>query len=177
MIFRERLETEDLFLGKASYDDWRALYQNIWSKEESARHMLWSVAKSEEAAQEKMRRALAWEKAHPSYTVYEKAGGQAIGWAGVVETAPGVWEDTGIALGPDYTGRGYGKQVLNALVRYCREELDAEEFICACRAGNLPSRSMVLSCGFHYDHAEERTDPRNGCGYVLEFFKKRLQEK
>jgi len=176
MGYREILEATDIFLGKSCFSDWADLYRNVWSREESARYMLWNVVKSEEAAQEKMRRSLAWEKCHPSYTVYERASGQAIGWAGIAEVAPGIWEDTGIALGPDYTGRGYGRQVLNALVRYCREELGAATFVCACRAENRPCRSMLLACGFQYDRAQGRTDPRDGRAYRLEFYKKRLQE-
>lgn len=48
--------------------------------------------------------------------MYEKSSGQAIGFAGMEEMEPGVYEDMGIALGPDFVGRGYGKQIVNAMV-------------------------------------------------------------
>ena len=39
-----------------------------------------------------------------------------IGYAGMKETSKGVFEDSGIAVGPSYTGKGYGKQILCVLL-------------------------------------------------------------
>lgn len=72
------LETTDLILDKAKYSDWEGMYRNVWSRPESARHMLWNLTTSEEdaririqesvwtpqslsiPAEKKMRRPLAW---------------------------------------------------------------------------------------------------------------------
>lgn len=33
-----RMETEDIILGKAKYEDWRSIYQNVWSRPETAEY-------------------------------------------------------------------------------------------------------------------------------------------
>lgn len=42
------LETTDLILDKAKFSDWEGLYRNVWSRPESARHMLWNLTTREE---------------------------------------------------------------------------------------------------------------------------------
>ena len=66
------LETKDLILKRAVFEDWQDLYHNVWRHWETARFMLWTVTESEEAAQDRMRRTLAWQATHDhSYTVYD----------------------------------------------------------------------------------------------------------
>lgn len=72
---------------------------------------------SENEAQKRMERTLRFQKYHKySFFIYEKSSNNAIGFVGMTELQPGIFEDTGLALGPDYTGRGYGTQVLTALL-------------------------------------------------------------
>lgn len=165
------LETKDLLLNKARFEDWADLYHNVWSRPETARYMLWSVTTSEEAARARMERTLNFQREHEAYTVYQKDTGRAIGFAGMVEPEPGVWEDTGVAVGPEYVGRGYGRQILTALVERAFGELGGNTFIASCRGENAPSRGTILSCGFTFTHTEPRTDPRDGADYVLEFYR------
>ena len=79
-------------------------------------------------------------------------------------------EDTGIAIGPAFVRKGYGRQILMALVNLAFEELGATKFVASCRSQNDASRQLQLACGFVYSHSEDRTDPRNGAPYVLEFY-------
>lgn len=168
-------ETKDLLLRHPAFGDWQAMYRNVWSREETARYMLWDVTTSEEAAKERMCRSIAHQKKNPAcWFVYEKQSGQAIGFAGMTEVSAGVYEDCGIALGPDHVGRGYGKQLLTALADYAGTHLGAEKFIASCRSQNAPSRGMILACGFRYTHSEPRSDPRTGESYTLEFYEKLL---
>ena len=81
------LETQDLILDKAKPSDWRDMYQNVWSRPESARYMLWRVTTSEQDAQLRMQKTIAFQKNHDTYLVYEKESGKAIGFAGVERTA------------------------------------------------------------------------------------------
>ena len=106
----------DVVLGKARLQDWEDMYRNVWSRPETARFMLWRVTKDEEAAKARMKRTIAYEKTHDTYLVYERKSGQAIGFAGIEEVSPHVFQEAGIALGPEYAGRGYGKQVLQILL-------------------------------------------------------------
>ena len=165
------IETTDLILKKADFSDWKDLYTNVWSHAETARYMLWDVTDSEEAAKARMERTIAWQANHSAWTVYHKKTCKAIGFAGLMETGAGVWEDTGVALGPEYTGKGLGKQILQGLIRYVFEEQEGRSLICSCRSENAPSRRVILSCGLQYNHSEDRTDPRNGKNYVIEFYR------
>lgn len=168
-------ETPDLLLCHPKFADWRDMYRNVWSREETAKHMLWKVTRTEEEARQRMARSIAHQQKNPTcWFVYERASGQAIGFAGMLPVSQGIWEDCGIALGPDFTGRGYGKQLLNLLTDYARRELGAVKFIASCRSRNAPSRGMILSCGFRFTHSEDRTDPRTNLPYVLEFYEKLL---
>ena len=163
-------ETRDLLLKKAVYEDWPDIYANLWRHPESARYMLWDVTGSEEAARDRMRRTLAWQVSHEhAYFVYEKESGRAIGFAGMTEIEPDVWEETGVALGPDYVGRGYGKQVLTVLTGLAFAR-GGRTFLASCREQNERSRRLILSRGFRPRGSERRTDERTGEEYTLLHF-------
>lgn len=130
------METKDLILGKAKFEDWESMYRNVWSRPETGKYMLWRVTADEAGAKERMQRSIAWQKDHDVWMVYERSSGQAIGFAGVEEIKPHIWQDASLALGPDYVGKGYGKQLLQLLLEYCAS-LAARNFIippgCATR--------------------------------------------
>ena len=168
-------ETKDLILRKAVMDDWQDLYHNIWSQPESAKYMVWDVTTSEESAVLRMERTIAFQAAHDHHwTVVEKVSGQAIGWVGMEARSDGVWGETGIAVGPAFTGKGYGKQLLNFLTDYARDDLGANRFVACCRRENLASKRMQLRCGFAYTHSEEVLHPNNGMTYTLDYYVKEL---
>ena len=161
--------TRDLLLRPAVRDDWEPMYRNLWRHAESARWMFWEPSGSEEEARERIERTIRFEKEHPlCFLVIRRDGGEAIGFAGMLEKEPGVYEETGIALGPDFTGKGYGRQALAALLALAFEERRAERFLCSNRAENVPSRRLQEYFGFRWDHSEEREDPRNGAPFTME---------
>lgn len=173
------IETKDLILKKAVFDDWKSLYRNITSRPEAARYMLWNVDSSEDESIAKMHRTLEYQKNEKyALTVYCKNAEkpEAIGWASMHEIEPGIYEDMGIAIGPDYVGRGYGKQILNALCDEAKKQ-GATEFHCGYREKNLASKGLQDACGFEFDYrSEEKTDPRTGEVYVVVNTKKALVE-
>ena len=160
------LETRDLILDKAKYSDWRDMYQNVWSRPESARYMLWRVTTSEQDAQLRMQKTIAFQKNHDTYLVYEKESGKAIGFAGVERTAPHVYQEAGICLGPDYVRKGFGRQILRCLIQYCKEQ-GAREFRYSARAENRASVRLAKSLGFAEIGSERKTDDRDGRSYQL----------
>lgn len=169
------LNTKDLVLRKAVEADWRCMYENIWCHKESAKYMLWDITKSETDAKERIKRTIRFQTEHDyHWTVVEKTSGQAIGWAGLRECEPGVCEETGIAIGPKFTGKGYGKQILYALTTFAKEELTAKRFIACCRAENTASRQLQLACGFGFTNREHKVDPRDGQPYIMEYYCKSL---
>ena len=167
------METRDLILDKACFKDWADLYRNIWSQPETAQYMLWIVTDSEEEARARMERTIAWQSGHDVWTVYEKSGGQAIGWAGLEEVSPGLWRESSIALGSDFVGRGYGRQLLELLMDLARER-GGSEFCCSVRAENTASQALIRSCGFVPLYSEQKTDPRDGSLYELLIYRKAL---
>ena len=76
------LECEDVILDKARIRDWRDMYENVWSRPESARYMFWKLTENEEDAYHRMERTIEFEKSHDAYLVYERRSGKAIGFAG-----------------------------------------------------------------------------------------------
>lgn len=167
-------ETNRLQLKHPVFSDWERMYRNLWRHQESAKYMLWNVTTSAEEAQERMRRSIAFQEGKPAWFVYEKSSGEPMGFAGFREVEPGVFEDTGIAVGPAFVGKGYGKEILNLLTRIAKEEYGAQQFIASCRSRNSASRGMILGCGFRFSHDENRIDHRNGTEYILEFYEKAL---
>lgn len=167
-------ETDRLQLKHPVFSDWEGMYRNLWCHRESAEFMLWNVTTSPEEAQERMRRSIAFQEGKPAWFVYEKCSGEPMGFAGFREIEPGVFEDTGIAVGPAFVGKGYGKEILNLLTRIAKEQYGAAGFIASCRSRNSASRGMILGCGFRFSHYENRIGHRNGTEYILEFYEKAL---
>jgi RimJ/RimL family protein N-acetyltransferase len=124
-----------------------------------------------------MLRTLEFEKKEKyGLVVYLKTeqGLEAIGWAAMREAEPGIYEDMGIAVGPAFVRKGYGKQILNALCEEAKKQ-GAMEFRCSYREKNIASKALQDACGFIFDFkSEEKTDPRNGEKYYLINTKKML---
>ena len=57
-----KLETKDLILKKAEFEDWKTIYHNLWRHEESAKYMLWQPTETDEDAKDRMKRTIAFEE-------------------------------------------------------------------------------------------------------------------
>lgn len=167
-------DTPRLLLKHPDFSDWKGMYHNLWQHPESAKYMLWSMTGSEEEAQERMRRSLKYQESHAAWFIYEKESGEPIGFAGFCPIGPGIVEDTGIALGPAFVGKGYGTEILHRLLEIARNDHSAHRFVASCRTENIPSQKMILSCGFRFTHRESRVDPRDNTPYHLDFYEKEL---
>lgn len=159
------LETKDLIIDKAKFSGWEGMYRNVWSHAESAQYMMWNITDSEEKAKIRIQKTIDWQKEHDTFNVYEKSSGEPIGFAGVEKLAPEKYGETGICLGPKYVHKGYGRQILNALIEYCRKEYGAKEFIYSTREKNIPSVKLAEAFGFKLIGSEIKTDERNGNQY------------
>ncbi|MCH5274509.1 MAG: GNAT family N-acetyltransferase [Lachnospiraceae bacterium] len=72
-----------------------------------------------------------------------------------------------MCLGPDHVRKGYGRQILNYLIQYCKKELGAEEFIHLAREENEASHRLAKSMGFRMIDSELCVDKRDGSQYKL----------
>ena len=168
------IETKDLILDKAKLSDCKKMYENVWCHEESARYMYWSVTTNEEDAYARMERTINFQKDHDTYLIYEKQSGEPIGFAGMELVREGVCEETGICLGPKFIHKGYGKQVLNALIIRAREVYHADTLLYSARENNIASRSLAASMGFEQYGEEMKEDPRDSSVYKMLHFKKKI---
>lgn len=169
-MYKDKIETRDLFLKKATMDDVDDMHTNIWSKEETTKYMLWQPTRNIEEAKIRMLKTIEYQKNNLAYLIYKKETGKAIGFAGMNKIGDKVYKDSGIAIGPEFVGCGYGKQILLSLVEYCFKDLKAIKIICSCRRENIVSKKMLLSCGLHYTHSIPKTDNRDGSYYMLDFY-------
>ena len=161
------LETMDLILDKAKFSDWKGMYDNVWSQPESAKYMEWKVTVSETDAQARILRTIEFQKSHDTYLVYERMSGSPIGFAGVEKLEPYIYQEAGICLGPNYVRRGFGKQIVECLIQYCKMEFGAREFIYLTRAENRASNKLANSLGFTLISSEPKIDSRDGHNYDL----------
>ncbi len=161
------IQTKDLILDKAKFSDWEGMYHNVWSHPESAKYMLWKVTTSESDARVRIQKTIEFQQSHDTYVVYERASGNPIGFAGIEKVAPAIYGETGICLGPDYVGKGFGRQILRALVLYCKENFGATEFLYSTREENEASNRLAVSLGFTLIASEPKTDSRDGHPYTL----------
>lgn len=166
------IETESLVLEKAKFSDWTDMYRTVWSQPESARYMEWSITTSDEDAQIRMVKTIAFQKEHDTYLVYKKSSGKAIGFAGVEKLGPHTCQEAGICLGPKYVGKGFGRQILQGLMQYCREQYGATEFIYSTRDENTASNRLAKSCGFSLISSTAKTDSKDGHPYRLLQYKR-----
>ena len=168
------IETKDLILDKAKLSDWEEMYRNVWSQPECAKYMLWNVTESEDDAKIRIQKTIDFQKSHDTYLVYEKASKKAIGFAGVEKLF--AYEEAGICLGADYRGKGYGKQILKALMDYVKNEYGAKEFIYSSRDENKASNRLAASFGFTLVGWEDKIDNRDGHSYKMLRYRKSLTE-
>ena len=56
------LETDDLLLKKAEFEDWQEMYRNVWSRPETARFMAWRLTTSEEDAKIRIQKSIEYQE-------------------------------------------------------------------------------------------------------------------
>lgn len=167
-MYKQRLETKDLILRKATMQDAIPLWKNYWCHEETAKHMLWPVVKTEQEAISRMERTINFQKDHFAFLVCLKQTDEPIGMAGMMEIEPKVWDDTGVGMGPNFTGKGYGRQIVDAFCDFVFNEMGADKMLLSCFKQNLPSKNLQLDYGFEYIYSTDKVRQHDGFEYVCE---------
>ena len=161
------IETKDLILDKARQEDWLPMYNNVWSRPESFRYMLPETSPDEAHARSRMERTIGFQSgSEHAYTVYLKSTHEAIGFTGLNPLGDDVWEEAGICIGPDFWRRGYGWQILNALLDLART-LGAKTFVYSSWEENAASRAMAEKAGFREFARERHVREHDGKEYML----------
>ena len=144
------LETNNLILRKAKEDDLEKIWNNVWKDKKIADNMLWEPTETKEEAIARMKRTIEYQSKSYAYFVCLKSNNEPIGFAGVFEKEPGIYEETGICISRKYQRKGYAKEVVDALKKLVFEKINANRFIYGCFSTNEPSRKVCLSQGFKY---------------------------
>lgn len=146
----DRIETKNLVLRKARLSDLEAIYENIWSDKSVAETMMWKPTECYEEAVDRLKRTMVYQSQHPAFFVCLKETDEPIGFAGMREEEPGVYEETGICVAVKYQNRGFGKEILGALLELTFVHYEGERFIYAFMQHNIRSKNVCLSHGFQY---------------------------
>lgn len=171
-----RLETPRLVLRKARPDDLQAIWRNVWQDEAIARYMLRPPTRTLEEARERMARTLEVQAKGYSYFVCLRDTDEPIGFAGVREDAPGVWEDCGICVATRCQGMGLGKEVVGALCRLVFEELRGDDFLYSCFHENARSAALCQALGFSYDRSEMAVRQWDERAYISDYYRLTKEE-
>ena len=146
----DRIETKNLVLRKAKESDLDAIYRNIWSDSSVAETMMWKPTGSYEEAVDRLKRTLLYQSQYPAFFVCLKETDEPIGFAGMREAEPGVYEETGICVAVKCQNRGFGKEILGALLELAFVHYEGDRFIYAFMQHNIRSKNVCLRHGFQY---------------------------
>ena len=92
----DRIETPRLVLRKARESDLDSIWRNVWCDDRLAATMLWRTTKTREEALERMKRTIKFQADSYSYFVCLRENDEPIGFGGIREISPGLYDETGI---------------------------------------------------------------------------------
>lgn len=165
------IETARLRLRKAVPSDLDAIWHNVWQDESIARWMFWQPTGTYEDALSRLERTMAFQAEHEHmYFVCLKDTDEAIGFAGMREIRPGVFEEAGVCVAARYQCMGLGKEILGALVYAAFSQLRASTFVAAHMRGNEKSKAVITHFGFQYTHSTQETREWDGAQFVTDFY-------
>lgn len=164
------LETNNLILRKAKKDDLEYIWNNIWIDDDIASNMLWKPTKTREDAITRLDRTIEYQSKNYSYFICLKSNDEPIGFAGIVEKEPGIYEESGICICRKYQKNGYAKEVVNVLKILVFEKLSANRFLYGCFSTNEPSRKVCLSQGFKYLNSSNVTRDWDNKEFVVDYY-------
>ena len=166
----ERIETERLILRKAKEKDLDQIWQNVWMDGRLAATMLWAPTLTREDALLRLQRTIAYQSENDSFFVCLKESTEPIGFGGIREVSPGVYEETGICIAKAHQGRGSGTETLCALVDFAFRMKGGNRFEYGCFHDNATSAALCKSCGFVYTHSRKMTRAHDGYEYLCDFY-------
>lgn len=166
----EKIETEHLILRKAEEKDLYSIWNNVWKDESIAVTMLWEPTFTLEAAKERLTRTICFQQTFDAFFVCLKENDEAVGFCGVKQEAPGVFEECGICVAQKCQNKGFGKEITAALVSLAFERLGGEKFIYGCFHENERSAAVCRALGFKYSHSNDEVRKWDGFKYTCDYY-------
>lgn len=139
---------KDILLRKAKFDDYVDLYNNYWSNKITTQYMLWQVSENLNEAKQRIQRTIDFQSKTPiSFVICQKSNNMPIGLVGFKEIEKDVYEDVGLGIGTNYVKKGYGTQVLQAILKFLFENKNAKKVKTGAFKQNVASIKMQKRCG------------------------------
>ncbi len=154
--FPDQIETERLILRSTRPGDGKALRQSVLESQSYLKHwMAWAVEIPDEEGYEKMVREnhVAFiSRTNLMLVIISKENGKMIGGTGFHNLN---WDvpsfEIGYWLNPNYTGRGYVTEAVNALTDFAFNTLKAKRVEIQCDADNVRSAAVAERAGYTLD--------------------------
>ncbi len=169
-MYIDKLETKNLILRKARKIDLDSIWNNIWKDDKIAENMLWEVTKNIEDANSRLERTIKYQSENYAYFVCLKSNDEPIGFAGIKEIEEGVYEESGICIARKYQGKGYAKEVVDALKTLIFDILNGDKFIYGCFSTNERSKKVCLSQGFKYLNSVDITRDYDNKKFTVDYY-------
>ena len=166
----EKLETENLVLRKALDEDLEYIWQRVWKDDALSKMMLWQPTLTYEEALSRLERTKAYQAQNDAFFVCLRDTDEPIGFAGIREHGPDEYEESGICIAQGYQNRGYGKEVLSALIDLAFNTLKGSRFLYSCFHENCSSEALCKSCGFVYLSSEYKVREWDGYRYLCDTY-------
>ena len=164
------IDTERLILRKAKKDDLNDIYENIWSHEELSKYMLWRKCNSILEAENKLNKLLEFQKRNYFYFVEEKESKKVIGMAGIKDLGNNNYETGPICVMTSAQRKGYGKEILKALIYLVFDLLNGNKFTYTFMQENIPSKNLCTSQGFIYEKSAKSIRDYDNMEYMEDFY-------
>ena len=161
----KQIETKRLVLRRFRSEDASAMYKNWASDPEVTRYLMWPTHTSEEVS----KKVLAdWVSSYEKEDYYQWAivvkenGDEPIGSISIV----GLKEQVGLAhigycIGRSWWHQGITSEALEAVIRFCFEELEANRVESRHDPNNPHSGAVMKKCGMTFEGTLRQADWNN----------------
>lgn len=166
-------ETKRLLLREFAPEDWDALQEMLKEAENESEIIKMSAWDRCPAAFSEYEAFLAYLEHQYSFYEYgiwavtERHSGVLIGAAGIWDMDISGAAELGYWIRPAFQRKGYGREAVQAILRYGEEELShsIHSIYAKIRKGNLPSRKLAKRLGFRLLTEEQAAD--SACSSVI----------
>ncbi len=166
-----KIETKDLILKTdISKAEIEKIHQNVFSQSETAKYMLWRASDEIEWTKKRLK---SWQESNLElFFVHEKLTKVPIGFLTFLQEDDTL-KNIGLCIGKNFIRKGYGKQVLTALLDYCKSHnIKTVEY--SAFHENIASIELAKKLGFGYSHSKNSIRNHDNLSFVEDFYVKKI---
>ena len=149
------IETKNFFLKEYDEKYIEKAHLNFFSSYNTAKYVLWRPTNSPLEVKDKVEYWLNEVKVSIFFFIHLKENDEPIGFISLDEISENIYGNVGIAIGEKYISKGYGSEVLGALLNHVKL-LGAKEIYYSHFKENEASKRLALKFGFEYYKTDKR---------------------